>query len=65
MAEPDRPFTEEDLEAIEHNLARLQESSVKRIYREAWLQCEMKGEAIARGQSSAESRSGKVGHLRC
>lgn len=38
--EPDRPFTDEDLKAIKENLARLHESSVKRIYREAWQQCE-------------------------
>lgn len=46
MAEPDRPFTNEDLKAIEENLARLHESSVKRVYREAWEQCEMKGERL-------------------
>ncbi len=46
MPEPDHPFTDDDLKAIEENLARLHESSVKRIYREAWQQCEMKGERV-------------------
>jgi hypothetical protein len=46
MAEPDRPFSDGDLKAIEENLARLHESSVKRVYREAWQQCEMKGERL-------------------
>ena len=46
MAEPDHPFTSEDLKAIEENLARLHESSVQRVYREAWQQCEMKGEHL-------------------
>jgi len=58
VAEPDRPFTDEDLKAIEENLARLHESSVKRIYREAWQQCEMKSERFAPGQSRAESCPG-------
>jgi hypothetical protein len=44
MAEPDRPLTQEELHALQQNLARLSEPSVKQVYRQAWEDCQMKGE---------------------
>jgi len=46
MAEPDRPFTQEELELVQQNLARLHESSVKQVYRDAWKECEMRGDRL-------------------
>jgi len=46
MAEPDRPLTEQELKALQQNLARLSEEGVKQTYREAWEDCRMKGERL-------------------
>lgn len=46
MAEPDRPLTEPELKAVQQNLARLSESSVRQVYRQAWEECRMKGERL-------------------
>src|SRR6266852_5468637 len=34
MVEPDRPLTEQELEELQQNLARLSEPSVKEVYRQ-------------------------------
>jgi len=46
MAEPERPLTEQELRALQQNLARLSEPSVKKVYRQAWEECRMKGERL-------------------
>jgi hypothetical protein len=46
MAEPERPLTEQELKALQQNLARLSEPSVKEVYRQAWEECRMKGERL-------------------
>jgi hypothetical protein len=46
MAESDRPLTEKELEALQQNLARLSEPSVKQVYQQAWEECRMKGERL-------------------
>jgi len=46
MAEPERPLTEQELRALQQNLARLSEPSVKEVYRQAWEECRMKGERL-------------------
>ena len=43
MAEPERPLTEQELRTLQQNLARL---SVKKVYRQAWEECRMKGERL-------------------
>src|SRR5436190_3894378 len=39
----DRPLTEEELQQLRQNLARLSESGVENVYREAYVACELKG----------------------
>ena len=46
MAEPDHPLTEQELKALQQNLARLSEPSVQQVYRQAWEECKMKGEHL-------------------
>ena len=46
MAEPERPLTEPELKALQQNLARLSEPSVRQAYQRAWEECRMKGERI-------------------
>jgi lysozyme family protein len=46
MAEPDRPLTEQELKALQQNLSRLSEDSVRREYDQAWEECRMKGERL-------------------
>jgi len=51
MAEPDRPLTEKELEALQQNLARLSEPGVRQVYRQAWEECRMKGERLPPAKS--------------
>jgi hypothetical protein len=46
MAEPERPLTEQELKAVQQNLSRLSEDSVKQTYRQAWEDCRMKGDRL-------------------
>jgi len=46
MAEPERPLTEQELKALQQNLSRLSEDSVRREYDQAWEECRMKGERL-------------------
>lgn len=46
MAEPERPLTAEELKALQQNLARLSEDSVRREYDQAWEECRMRGERL-------------------
>jgi len=39
MAETERPLTEQELKALQQNLARLSEDGVKQTYRQAWEDC--------------------------
>jgi len=39
--EPDRPLTEEELAKRRRELAMLHQSSVQKLYREAWKECSM------------------------
>jgi hypothetical protein len=40
----DRPLTPDELEDLRRNLSRLSESGVANAYREAYKQCEMRGD---------------------
>jgi len=46
MAETESTLTEQELRALQQNLARLSEPSVKKVYRQAWEECRMKGERL-------------------
>ena len=46
MAEPERPLTQQELKSLQQNLSRLSEPSVKKVYRQAWEECMMKGERL-------------------
>jgi len=46
MIEPDRTLTEPELKALQQNLARLSEDSVRREYDQAWEECRMRGERL-------------------
>ena len=42
----DRPLTEPELQELRQNLARLSESGVENAYREAYRQCELRGNQL-------------------
>jgi len=46
MAEIEPPLTEQELKALQQNLARLSEDSVRREYDQAWEECRMRGERL-------------------
>ena len=46
MAAPERPLTEQELKALQQNLAKLSEDSVRREYDQAWEECRMRGERL-------------------
>jgi len=44
--EPERPLTEDELQQLRQNLARLSEHRVRDLYDEAWEECRIKGQRI-------------------
>jgi hypothetical protein len=44
--ESDRPMTEQELEQLRQNVARLSEHGVRQFYQQAWEDCRMRGERL-------------------
>ena len=42
----DRPLSEQELEQLRQNMAKLSEHGVRRFYQQAWEDCKMKGERM-------------------
>jgi hypothetical protein len=46
MPSDDRPMTEQELEQLRQNVARLSEDGLKRFYQQAWKDCEIRGDRL-------------------